>query len=130
MVGLSMYLPEMISYLTSPVFLTRVNSSKFNGGWDHLFYQSIHVGLGYKYTCNTSLYGTTNTTTIVCLKDLAINGTPTTLEKYIHANTNYYGVDLGWDMEKSNFTSTTYFNNFKAYMNIFYVDSINLELLF
>lgn len=32
-------------------------------------------------------------------------------------------------MEKSSFTSTTYFNNFKAYMNIFYYDSINLELL-
>jgi hypothetical protein len=29
-------------------------------------------------------------------------------------------------MEKSNFANTTYFNNLKAYMNIFYYDSINL----
>ena len=79
MIGLSMYMPELINYLTSPVFLTRVNSSRFNGDWSNVFYQSVHVGLGYKYNCNASLYGTTNATTIVCIKDLATNSTPSIL---------------------------------------------------
>ena len=78
MVGISMYIPELINYLTNPVFLTRVNSSKFYGDWSSLFYQSIHVGLGYKYNCNASLYGPAGTT-IVCLKDLATNSTPAIL---------------------------------------------------
>lgn len=48
------------------------------------------------------------------------------MKKYINENTFFYAIDLGWDMEKSSFTTNAYFNNFKAYMNIFYSDSINL----
>lgn len=126
MIGVSMYLPELLNYLTSDVFLTRVNASQFDGDWSNSFYQSIHVGLGYKYNCSSTIYGAT----VVCTKDLAANTSLlNALQKYIQSYTNLYGVDLGWDMERSNFSSTTYFNSFKAYMNIFYYDSINLELI-
>lgn len=70
-----MYLPELLNYITSPVFLTRVSSSKINGNWDNLFYQSIHVGLGHKYNCSSAIYGSA----VTCLKDLTTNGTSSIL---------------------------------------------------
>lgn len=95
-VGLSMYLPEVKDLFNSSLFKGYIwNSAVFNR-YSAIFYQSFHVPLGYKYNCSTALYSGASVT---CTYDMAANSTfIPTMEKYIYDMTNYYSVDIGWDL--------------------------------
>jgi hypothetical protein len=95
-VGLSMYLPEVKDLFNNSLFKGYIwNSAVFNR-YSAVFYQSFHVPLGYKYNCSTALYSGASVT---CTYDMAANSSfLTTVEKFIYDMTNYYGVDIGWDL--------------------------------
>jgi hypothetical protein len=125
-IGLSMSFPEVIPYLNNTLFITRLNASVFNLDYNSLFYQSMHVPKGYKYNCSSTIYGAN----VSCTLDLALNSTLLNqMNKYFYYNTYFYTLDLGYDMEKSNFSASKYFSNFKAEMNLFSSDAINIELV-
>ena len=125
-VGLSLYLPEVIPYVNDPIFLSRINMSRFDGHYANMFSYYLHVPKGYKYNCNTTLYGGN----ITCIQDLSTDPSLTTaLNNLFYDYSNYYSVDLGYDIERANFSKAAYMNNFKKYMNIFSNDGINLELI-
>lgn len=126
-VGISMYLNEIIPYLNHSVFISRTKLSMFDSSFHNIFYQSIHVPRGYKYNCSSAIYGGN----VTCTLDLALNSTIISqMNNYLYNYANSYGADLGLDLEKSNFTTTSnYYKNFKTYFNLFSWDYINLELL-
>lgn len=122
-----MYLNEVLPYFNNSLFASRTTFSAFDLSANNLFYQTIHVPMGYKYNCSTVIYGSN----ITCTLDLALNSTLISqMSNYLYLNTRSYSVDLGLDLEKSNFsTASNYYKNFKAYFNIFSGDYINMELL-
>jgi hypothetical protein len=122
-VGLSMYFQETYLLFGNPLFQYYVNNSRIFGLYLNVFYQSYHVPIGYKYGCSISLFNLTNSSLISCIYDLSLNTTITTQMKSFFASYgNYYSIDLGWDLQKANFTNktSTYVKNFIAYQNLFY----------
>ena len=63
-VGLSMYFDDLYPYLNNTLLRGYLNNSRLNGNRDNLFHNSIHMPLGYKYSCSSDYYGDKN---IVCL---------------------------------------------------------------
>lgn len=128
-VGISMYLNEIIPYLNNTIFISRTKFSMFDSSLHNIFYQTIHVPRGYKYNCSSIIYGAN----VTCTLDLSLNSSSGIISQMNNYLLNYarpYAVDLGLDLEKSNFTTTTnFYKNFKSYFNIFAADYINMELV-
>jgi hypothetical protein len=126
-VGLSMYFPEVLPYWSNDLFRARMNVSLFEYSYSNAFYQVVHVPKGYKYNCSSALYSNANVT---CILDLSRNTTLTTqMYNFMRSTAGIYSFDLGFDIEKSNFTNTNFMSNFKTYMNIFLSNAMNLELI-
>lgn len=60
-----------------------------------MFSYYFHVPKGYKYGCNTTLYGGN----ITCIKDLSVDPALTkAMNDIFYDFGNYYSVDLGYDL--------------------------------
>ena len=98
----------------------------FDRSYTNIFTIILHVPLGYKYGCTTTIYGTT----VTCTYDISTNTTLTTaMNKFFLGYGNYFKVDLGWDMEKANFSRTAYMTNFQNYYKLFSTSFVNIELM-
>jgi hypothetical protein len=129
-VGLSMYLQDTYPYFGNALFQRSINISLLYGKYINGFYQSYHVPVGYKYNCTASLFNVTNSSLINCTVDLAANTTTLTLmNNFFNNYGNYFGVDLGWDMQRANFSNKTgaYYLNFRKYQLLFSSARINME---
>ena len=51
------------------------------------------------------------------------------MNNFFYKYANYYSVDLGWDMEKANFSRTAYMTNFQNYYKLFSTSYVNIELM-
>lgn len=127
-VGVATTLPELLPYLnnSNSIYGSRINLTLFDHSYNNIFYQVLHVPKGYKYNCSSTIYGVA----VSCTLDLSANST--LLNQMLNLMYNYanYGAfDLGYDIEKSNFTSAKYFTNFRTFTNIFSTASINIELI-
>lgn len=69
--------------------------SRFDGRYSNMFAYFFHVPKGYKYDCNSALYGGN----ITCIKDLSNDPTLTAaMYRIFYDFANYYSVDLGYDI--------------------------------
>jgi len=128
-VGLSMYLQDTYHLFGNTLFQHYINNSLFYGYFINSFYQSYHVPVGYKYNCSASIYNVTNSSLINCTVDLSSNTTILSqMSNFFYNFGDYYATDLGWDLQKANFSNKTgaYFKNFKTYENLFFNSRINV----
>ena len=125
-VGISMYFPELIPLWNNSLFIARQNTSMFDKWYSNAFSLIIHVPRGYKYGCSTTVYGGT----VTCTYDISTNAPLTTaINKFFYDYGNFFAIDLGWDMERSNFSRSSYMTNFRNYFNLFSSSGINIELV-
>jgi hypothetical protein len=91
-----------------------------------LFVQTIHMPLGYKYGCASTLFGGL---TVNCTLDISANSTLLNNMNGFFQSSQYYGPCLGWDMERTNFSRSAYRSNFGSYFYGFWGNSVSVELL-
>lgn len=125
-IGISYDFNTLIPYLNSTLLLGYLKNAKIYNNDNLLFYQTIHMPLGYKYGCASTLFGGS---AVNCTLDISTNSTLVNNMNVFFEVTQYMGVNLGWDMEKSNFTRNAYKNNFANYYFGFWGNDVNVELV-
>lgn len=71
-IGLTFDFDTLIPYLNSTLLLGYLRNAQIYGNSDYLFYQTIHMPLGYKYGCASTLFGGL---TVNCTIDISLNST-------------------------------------------------------
>lgn len=112
-IGLTYDFPTLIPHLTDLVLIGYLNNAAIYNNSDYLFWQTIHCPIGYKYNCSSTLFGGAS---INCTVDISANSTLYgNLNSFFYLTGQYWASNMGWDMEKANFSRTAYKTNMANY---------------
>ena len=94
-IGITFDFITLIPYLNSTLLRGYLKNSQVYGSSDYLFIQNIHMPLGYKYGCASTLFGWL---AVNCTLDISLNSTLINNMNVFFQTAQYMGTSLGWDI--------------------------------